>query len=164
MALYTVHLPNDARGAREAADEAVFVKDGFNPAALIFTGLWLLAKRLWLAVALFVAAGIVVALLMRYAGLPAIAGPLLNSVLALYLGVQGNDLVRARLARTQRHAGSVTGRTLEEAEVRFFAEFDPARPAPDPAALLTGRAPAVPGRTGDRPAVLGLFPQAGGRA
>jgi hypothetical protein len=162
MALYTVHIPLEARGPEEAADEAVFIKDGFNPVALVFTGLWLLAKRLWLGFAVFAVVTLLLALLIRYAGLPAAVAPFLNSLLALYLGLQGNDLLREKLAASHRHAGSVTGQTLEECERRFFEGFDASTAPPALAAFAAPPAPAA-GRPGARPGVLGLFPQAGGR-
>jgi hypothetical protein len=157
MALYTVHIPNDARTPDEAADEAVFVKDGFNVAALAFTGLWLLSKRLWLGFGIFVAVAALLALLIAFAGVPAAVAPLLNSLLALFLGLQGNDLLREKLERTHRHAGSVTGRTLEDCERRFFAGlFADGMPSPLPAPQA--------GPVAARANVLGLFPQPGGRA
>ncbi len=54
MAFYAVLTPpRDAKGGLDQAEQAVFVKDGFNIYAFLFTGLWLLAKRLWLAFFVF---------------------------------------------------------------------------------------------------------------
>src|SRR4051812_25971719 len=50
MKIYTLHLPRDARpGDPEILEQAELVKDGFSWGAFLFTFLWLLFHRLWLA-------------------------------------------------------------------------------------------------------------------
>src|SRR3954447_18119157 len=50
MKIYTLHLPQHARpGDPEILDAAELVKDGFSWGAFLFTFLWLLFHRLWLA-------------------------------------------------------------------------------------------------------------------
>ncbi len=54
MHIYTVFLPSSTSSA-PGADEAVFVRQGFNWSAFLFTPLWALRRGYWLALALWLA-------------------------------------------------------------------------------------------------------------
>ena len=55
MAFYTVMTPPpDGSDRREEIEQARLVPERFAWGAFLFTGLWLLGKRLWLATLLFV--------------------------------------------------------------------------------------------------------------
>src|SRR5205085_11017494 len=49
MPVYTVHAPSANAADPRATDKFVFVRDGFHFWAMVFGPLWLIWKRLWLA-------------------------------------------------------------------------------------------------------------------
>ena len=49
MPVYTVHAPTAYAADFRATDKFVFVRDGFHFWAMLLGPLWLIAKRLWLA-------------------------------------------------------------------------------------------------------------------
>jgi len=115
MRLYTVHL---RRPAIVDAD-MVLVKEGFSWPALLFSGLWALWHRMWLAAAVIFAAPALAA------GLLAGAGPapqaVASGLLGLGLGLFGNDIRRWHLqVRGYADEGAVRGGSLSDAERRFL--------------------------------------------
>jgi hypothetical protein len=164
MTIYAVHVPEEARrGSDEGLERTVLVKDGFHWLALIFPLLWLLFNRCWLA-SLFL---VVVALAIAFGG-PAIglgetSVALLEVLLALGIAFHAGDIKsRALERRGLPLADIVSASSREEAELRFFERWRGGHgtagvvPAPPPS-------PSWPQPSGSQP-VLGLFPQAGGRA
>ncbi len=155
MATYTVHLPPGARTADEVASKALFVKDGFAYGGLVFTALWLLAKRLWLYALGYVLVLVLTSLALRWLGVPFGAFAVVQILLGLLIGLEGNEWQRRRLARKGwTQAAVVSGASLEECERRFFAGWLAAKPAAPPALpVMSEAAPPAPAT------VLGLFPQ-----
>lgn len=114
MAIYTVHMPPN-----EDAEKARFVREGVNIFALVISFLWLLWHRLWIAMLAYVAFILAVGLASRPFG--AIAAGFLFLLPGIYLLVEGNELLRKRLARSGwRLAGVVQADSLADAELRFF--------------------------------------------
>jgi Protein of unknown function (DUF2628) len=113
MAIYTVHLPPDGD-----ADKARFLREGGNILALIVPAIWLIWQRLWLWLLLYIALSIAIGLAGRLAG----SGALFLGILpGLYLFLEGNELVRARLERVGWNlAGVVEASNRADAELRFF--------------------------------------------
>ncbi|HWJ72702.1 MAG TPA: DUF2628 domain-containing protein [Kaistia sp.] len=142
--------------AKDGAPEAlrlVFVKDGFCWPALLITLPWLLYRGLFVEAALTILAMVALGLFAEPLGA---AAPALSILLPLAFGVLGNDIRRFALRRRgYRVRGEASGRTLEEAEIRYFHGL-PEEDAPPPSAMPVRVAPAAPG------AVIGLFPQAEG--
>lgn len=169
MAFWTVLTPPaaamagaslaDARG-RVALEEAVLLKDGFSLPAFIFTGFWLLAKRLWLALAVFVALWAAIGFGGRWLGLDPLALALAQGLIGLFLGLEGHALIERKLVRKGFSvAGVVEARDEDAAERRFFelAEANGATGlAPSAGAVASPAAP----RASAQPVVLGLFPDA----
>jgi Protein of unknown function (DUF2628) len=113
MAIYTVYLPPDG----DAAD-ARFIRDGANIVALIVPAIWLIWQRLWLWLLLYIALSIAVGLAGRLVGASAV---LLGILPGLYLLLEGNELVRARLERSGwKLGGVVEASSRSDAELRFF--------------------------------------------
>jgi hypothetical protein len=169
MAFWTVLTPPQARMAglsppdarsRAALEEAVLLKDGFSLPAFIFTGFWLLAKRLWLALAVFVALWAAIGLGGRWLGLDPLALAVAQGLIGLFLGLEGHALIERKLVRQGYSvAGVVEARDEDAAERRFFelAEANAATgPAPSAAVAAGPAAPRAPAP----PVVLGLFPDA----
>lgn len=122
MANYSVY-----RRSEDALDRAVFVKQGFSWPAFLFTFWWCLWHRLWLA-----AAVVVVLLVVIGTAVGGAAAVGLQLIVMLAAGCWGNDLRRLALAATgHREDQLVYGRSLEEAELRYFASAGEAEfPAP----------------------------------
>jgi hypothetical protein len=127
MVIYTVQEPGDpAQTIEERADGVVFIKEGFTWWGFLFGPFWMLFNRLWFElIGVLMAAGCFAALLGQY-GMKDQAPTLVNTLLMLFIGFEGNDLRRWRLDRKgYSFLASVAGRTLEECERRFFDAWLP---------------------------------------
>ena len=167
MRIYTVHeLP----GAPLDGAGIVLVKEGFSFPAFLLSWVWLLFCRLWIALGLWIGLTAVTSFLAeRYLGVE--AAMLVSLALQLMLGFEANDIRRWTLARKgYREIGITAGASLEEAERRFFENWD--RPL-DVAPVAPLSAPVWPQRPAPAPAprtahssssaneIFGLFPEAG---
>ncbi len=119
MTTYSIYAKaNDA-----AAADAVFLPDGFSLGAFAFTWVWALWNRMWIVAAIALAVTTAAALL------PPVPQVLLALGVNLLMGLHGNDLLGWSLARRGlSEVGLSHGGTLEEAELRFYA--DGMKPAP----------------------------------
>lgn len=163
MRIYTVHAATGGDGTA-AADPIrfVFIKEGFCWPALFIPELWLLFRRMWLVLLLYVAANAAAIALMRPGNAAAIS--LILVLARLLFAIEANGLRRWTLERHgYRLIGVAEGGRLREAEYRFFADWlaggskipaaaTPAPPAPPP--------PAAP--SAESGEVVGLFPVPGG--
>jgi hypothetical protein len=159
MPVYTVQAPADPLG-EPAFEKSVFLREGFSWPAFIFGIFWLLLHQLWAtAAAWFVCLCVLTWLSLTYLSF----GSFLVIALAihLWLGLEGNTLLRNRLARQNyKFLGVVAATGLEAAERSFFSRIQeetasapPAKGGPPP---LPG-SPPLPGRRGGD--VLGFFPE-----
>jgi Protein of unknown function (DUF2628) len=129
MRLYTVHI---RRTSRAPDREAVLVREGFSWGAFLFTVLWALWHRLWLAAFLLVLAALTLDAIVELSGLDPLAEAALSLAFLLYVGFAGNDWRRRRLLRRgYEETAAVAARDLTDAEQRYFAEapFDLTAPA-----------------------------------
>ena len=172
MPLYTVFAPPQKPG--ETAPDPVrfvFVKDGFCWPALFVPELWLLFRRMWLVFVLYLAASLVVSVIGTKVG-----GPLPWVTLALMhllFALEGNALRRWKLSAIGYDFIGVAEGKREEAELRFFSQWQPpsagacgeraadgrrvrCKPWPPAAAAAPRKASAETGE------VIGLFPAPGG--
>ena len=122
MQVYTVHEPQRLAESLEArADALVFVREGFSPAAFVLGPLWLVAKRLWLPLAGYVAALIALPVVCH---LPPGCNAAIGAVLlagSIGFAFEANTLLRWGLERRgYRMTGTVAGRNFEECEHRFL--------------------------------------------
>jgi hypothetical protein len=155
MANYTVHLPPDVRTAEDVASQALFLKDGFAYWGFVFTGLWLLSKRLWLFALGYALMLALIVVAFRWFGVPFGAFGLVQALLGLLIGIEGNEWQRRKLARKGwTQSAMVSGVSLEECERRFFAGWLSAKPSVPPALPVVSEAASSAPAT-----VLGLFPQ-----
>jgi hypothetical protein len=178
MAIFTVLAPPAGDGdAATDPMKTVFVKDGFSWPALFFAVIWMIYRRMWLVLVLYVAVGLAAAFVAQRTG-GDVAGFALVLAHVLF-ALEANNLRRWTLERRGfRLVGVVEGRNIEEAEVRYFASLDggdavaaapptpptpptspapPARPTPPPMpGVLYRPDPVRPSaEAGD---VVGLFP------
>ena len=161
MAFYTVMTPPPEGDRREEIEQARLIPESFAWGAFLIPGLWLLGKRLWLATLLFVLFwGVLIWLNNRF-GLHASALSLIYWAIALFLGIEGNNLVVRKLTRQGwRVSDVVEARTLAEAERRYFERALAGESMPP-------RVEAAPATVAARPSgplpIIGLFPEARGR-
>jgi hypothetical protein len=158
MTVFTVHEP-PLRPADPVPDpeRALFVRDGFSFSAFLFGPLWMLWHRMWLVLVayLVLAGGLQAFLLAVGASLSAILAT--GLLIALLVGLEASTLRRVTLHRRRwKEVGLVGGNDREVAERRFFATWQPEIAARSAAA---GGPVPVP----QAPAVVGLFPEPGGK-
>ena len=127
MIIFTVHEPQrPAQGLEARADSIVFVKEGFTIWGFLFGPLWLLYNRAW---------GAFILTLVFMAGLAALLGQLglrnegpaiVDLLVSLIIGFEGNDILRWSLERKGYGlVASVAGRNRLECERRFFEAWLP---------------------------------------
>ncbi len=130
---------------------------GFVWPALVFGPLWLLARRLWRPLALWIVVAALAGAATAYGLLNPGAAFWLYVLAALYLGFEGRALEAAELTRGGRPlADIVCAVDSSGAEHAFFARAADLAEAPRPPASPRGPAADAPH------AVIGLFPEAGG--
>lgn len=123
MHVYTVHVPPFSRKDRDP----ILVKEGFNWAAFLFSALWALTLRLWLAaVGIVVAVAVVLALMDAFGVEPPVEAIALAAI-AFLIGAHGNDWHRRGLARRGfREEGVVAAPNADDA-LRRFLDSEPER-------------------------------------
>jgi len=117
MTIYTAHY------RRSAADQpdVVLVKEGFCWPAFLIPPVWLLARRLWLGVLIYVLGASGIAAASELAGVGEVAATAASLAFGFWVGLIGNDWRRAKLDRLgYRELGVVAGADLDDAEERLF--------------------------------------------
>ena len=166
MPTFTVHQPPPRLGeAASAPERFVFVRDGFHFWAFALTPFWLLRYRLWLAFAIYFAAGILLGVALRLIGAGTTVQLLAGLLVALLIGFEAATLRRWKLTRRGwKMLGFVVGEDIEMAERRFFAEWT--KDANKRASALPPLAPEpvypAPVRRATPSDVIGLFPEPDG--
>ncbi|MGH7005492.1 MAG: DUF2628 domain-containing protein [Alphaproteobacteria bacterium] len=121
MRLYTVHLRRVADPLFTPDLGAVFVREGFNWAAFIFTWIWALACGLWIPAAILFAGDLIVAFAADGIGLDSNSQFFVALGWHLVVGFVAEDLRRWQLRmRGYALAEIVAGENLSAAERRFF--------------------------------------------
>jgi hypothetical protein len=121
MRHYTVHV-------RSAADpdDVRFVKDGFNWPAFFAPAVWLIAKRQWLWLVLYLLALALIGAIVTAGNLTDGVFALVLAALSLLVGLEANDIYRRSLARRGfLSLGAAAGADLEAAELQFFSAAHP---------------------------------------
>jgi hypothetical protein len=158
MTIFAAHCAPEFPQSAEALEQTRIYRVGFVWPALIFGPLWLLARRLWRPLALW----IVVAALVGAAAACGLLAPgaavCLYALAAFYLAFEGRALEAAALTRRGRPlANIVCAADSACAERAFFARAGDFADAPRPPAPPRG-GPAAGAPHG----VIGHFPEAGG--
>ena len=151
MTLYTVHAPMKPDGVAVDPAELVFVKDGFSWPALLIPPVWLIYRRLWLTLLIWLVAVIVLGTLAGFAGTDASTAVMI--LFAFWFALEANGFRRWTLER-RRHAlvgvgrGSDAGGSRAAFLRRAAGDTAPAPPVPSViyavAACGAGCAAAVP--------------------
>jgi hypothetical protein len=161
MAVYTVHEPPPRRRQeRRGPEHFALVRDGFHFWAFLVPPLWMLWRRLWLALLGFVALTAAVQYALHAFGAPDRVRFWTQFLLAVLVGLEAGTLRRWTLRRRGwREAGIVSGDRLETAERRFFAAWTQqaqSAPAVPPSVASSARYAPPP-----QSEIVGLFPAPG---
>lgn len=164
MKTFTVHTPSPSGSAEKDALDTQFVREGFALWAFLIPLFWLIAHRMWLVLLGYLAfTGLV-------EGTAYLIGDIAPGIFAfavtILFGLEANSLRRWTLDRKgYRFVAVVSGRTLEEAERRYF---DSRANGPMTSVVATERLATAAQPSGGRPRmatafaerpVTGLFPQ-----
>jgi len=176
MPVYTVHAPSAHAADFRATDKFVFVRDGFYFWAMVLGPLWLIAKRLWLALLgwLILVTALEVGIARLGGGRPAVA--VVGIILAVLLGLEASTLQRWTYSRRKwRQLDVVVADDEESAERRFFDRWTSGNSKRwsgyDPLSVDRGGPPPtrdIPGQPFSDPppmpqgGIIGLFPEPGG--
>ncbi len=128
---YTIYEPLEPQKELVArADELVFVKDGFSFWAMTGSVLWMIYHHLWLPLAGFLGAIIVLSTLAHLLGASPGAGGILFIGSSIAFGFLANDIRRMDLERGDyQMIGAIAGHTRIECERRFFNDWRPLQDA-----------------------------------
>jgi len=172
MPVYTVHAPSAYAADFSATDKFVFVRDGFHFWAMVFGPLWLIWKRLWLALIGWVIVIVALELAVAQLGGGRMAVTAVGIIAAILMGLEASTLQRWTFSRRKwRQLDIVVADDEESAERRFFDRFTSGKrwTGYDPLSVDRGAPPPtrdVPGQRFSEPppqgGVIGLFPEPGG--
>lgn len=118
MKIYTVHV---RRQGLDPERDLVLVREGFSFWAFLFSFLWLLWNRLWLAAVVLIAVQVIIAGAVYWlsANEPAIL--VVDLFTSIIIGLIGHDLKRWKLAQTGFvEEGVVSGRNIDDATRRYL--------------------------------------------
>jgi len=134
--------PNVSADHLKSAEQLLFVKDGFSWLAALLPAFWLLWKRMWLELVVFVAGAGFVVWAFTAAGAPD-AGNVILLIAQIILGFESGTLYGANLERRgYKLVGTVSGRGEEDCERRFLEVWLPTR-TEIPASAPTDAVPAA---------------------
>jgi hypothetical protein len=116
MKIFTAHRPSQA-----SQEEAIFIKEGFSWPAFFFPIIWLVLKRLWLSLILYLLAIALVFVLSARLSLSDSFIVIAALAINLLLGMEGNERRRRALAmRGFIEEGPFVGKDVQEAELKYF--------------------------------------------
>jgi hypothetical protein len=160
MPAFAVFEPPMRSGRRAAhhTDRFVFLRERFGWAAFLFGPLWMIWRRLWLVLIIYLIVLGLIGFGLQHLGIASQVGSTVYFLMALLVGFEAASLRRwTLLRRGWRDRGIIIADDLEMAERRFFDSWsaDRATPPPPPPPPY---APASSSGAG----VIGLFPEPGG--
>jgi hypothetical protein len=145
------------RPAASHADRFVFLRERFSWAAFLFGPLWMIWRRLWLVLIIYVIMLGLIEFGLRRLGIALGARLTVFFLIALLVGFEAVSLRRwTLLRRGWRDRGIVIADDLELAERRFFDSWSVDTPMPPPPPPPPSYAPV------SNAGVIGLFPEPGG--
>jgi len=162
MPTYTVHAPPPSMNDTSRRPENfIFVRDGFHFWAFVLAPVWLLLRRLWLALLIYVAGYGALGFGLAVAHVPLSVRLIIALLVALLMGFEASSIRRWTLNRRGwTTLGFVVGEDAETAERRFFVEWQkrtanmsPPPPVEPKYSTPVRRGPPSPSD------VIGLFPE-----
>ncbi len=124
MKSYAVYTPPTANlTPTQVAEKTIFIPQGFCWPAFLFSGLWLLYRKQWLAFVAYVAVVVLFAFMGQFMGLTEGAQSILSLLLNLLLGFEGRTLQALDLERRgYTRIDTVFAPQHTMAEYRFFSK------------------------------------------
>ena len=151
------------RGATHHTDRFVFLRERFNWAAFLFGPLWMIWRRLWLVLIIYLIVLGLIEFGLRRLGIDSQARFTVYFLVRLLVGMEAATLRRwTLLRRGWRDRGIVVADDLEMAERRFFDWWSVDRPMPPPPPPPPPPSYAPASNFGAGAGVIGLFPEPGG--
>jgi len=155
--------PMRRRSAGEHADRFIFFRERFSLAAFLFGPLWMIWRRLWLVLIIYLAVLGLIAFGLQRLGIDSQAHITVYFLVQLLVGMEAATLRRwTLLRRGWRDRGIVVADDLEMAERRFFDWWSVDRPMPPPPPPPPPPSYAPASNFGAGAGVIGLFPEPGG--
>jgi len=164
MAAFAVlEPPRRHRGASEHADRFLFLRDRFSLGAFLFGPLWMIWRRLWLALTIYLVIAGLIGYALQIVGIDWTVVTLVFGLIQLLIGLEGTNLVRwSRVRHGWYDHGVVIADDRELAERRFFDSRRAVRPADGSVAASAPTLPPASEVGQSRSDVVGLFPEPGG--
>jgi hypothetical protein len=160
MPTFTIHAPPREDETTSDPQRFVFVRDGFHFWAFLLAPIWLLLRRLWLVLVLYLVVNGVIGGALVVLRAPVTLQVAADLLIALLFGFEADTLWRwTRARRGWQMLGFVVGDDEENAERRFFAEWTKRAAPPAPEPQYTAPVRRGPPSGSD---VIGLFPEPGG--
>ncbi|MBA4781690.1 MAG: DUF2628 domain-containing protein [Rhizobiales bacterium] len=104
---------------RHEGRDVRFIRDGFSFPAFLFSALWMLWHRLWIAFALIVLLGVLLFFVAEHSS--SLFSFSLDVLLSIVIGLEATNFLARKLARDGwQETGVIVAGSLEEAETRFF--------------------------------------------
>jgi hypothetical protein len=139
------------------AERFVFLRERFSWGAFLFGPLWMIWRRLWLVLFIYVVAMALIEYGLRRFGIASSARFAVYFLVALLVGMEAATLRRwTLLRRGWRERGVVVADDLEMAERRFFDSWSAEKSMPPPPPP-----PPPPYAPVSSAGVIGLFPEPG---
>jgi Protein of unknown function (DUF2628) len=158
MPAFAVFEPPMRAGGRAAnhTDRFVFLRERFSWAAFLFGPLWMIWRRLWLVLIIYLIVLGLIELGLQRLGIASQVRFAVYFLVALLVGFEAASMRRwTLLRRSWRDCGIVIADDLEMAERRFFDSWSADRAVPPPP-------PPYAPASGTGAGVIGLFPEPGG--
>jgi Protein of unknown function (DUF2628) len=155
--------PRHQHTAAEQTDRFIFLHEKFSLGVFLFAPLWMIWRRLWLVLIIYLVGVGLIGYGLRLSGISWSAIAVVLVLGHLLLGLEATSLVRwTRTRRGWRECGVVIADDLDMAERRFFDNRATLRPATNPVPVtVPGQFPAA--QVGSsQPDIIGLFPEPGG--
>ena len=125
MVVFNVYEPPETTGDRlDRAERLAFVKDGFHWWAALVPVIWLPIKGLWIEFLVFLVGVGVITWFLEAIGVSNEFVSVLLLIVQIVIGFEATNIQGAALERRGwRMAGTVTGRSREDCEVRFLTTW-----------------------------------------
>jgi hypothetical protein len=154
MTVFTVHQPSPRKNETVAdPDRTVFVRDGFYFWAFLLGPLWMLWRRLWLVLVIYLAVLVALQAGLWMLGVSGLVKFAVAFLVAILVGCEAGTLRRWSLRRRWSNVGLVVAPNQEVAEHRFFESWSADAPPPAAAPPSSMHVPQA------APDVIGLFPE-----
>jgi hypothetical protein len=141
---FDVYEPPNASGNRlESAEQLIFVRDGFHWFAALVPAFWLLVKRMWLELIVFMVGAGLLMWAFTAAGAPNVGSAILL-IAQIVLGFEAGGLYGGSLERRgYRLVGTVSGRNTEDCERRMLEVWLPTHTEIPAGETFTPQSPAA---------------------